>query len=85
MVRWTPWGELEEMTDPLNRFVAHPETRRSNGKEVMPVGHWAVSGNIIETDGEFHIKTEFPGLKNETVRVTLDEGMFPLQGEQKAN
>ena len=65
LVRWNPWRELEEKTDPLNRFVVRPDTRRSNGKEMMPVADWAVSVDISETGGEFHIKTEFAGLKNE--------------------
>jgi len=38
--------------------------------------------DISDTDGEFHIKTEDPRLKNETVRVALDKGVFTLQGEQ---
>ena len=71
------------MADPLNRFVARPDTRRSNGKEMMPVADWVVSVDISEADGEFHIKTEDPRLKNETVRVALDKGVFTLQGEQK--
>ena len=65
LVGWTPWHELEALTDPLNRFFVRPDTRRSNGKEMMPVADWAVSMNISETDGGSHIKTEFPGLKNE--------------------
>lgn len=83
LVGWNPLRELEKMTDPLNRVFARPVIRRSNGNEMMPVADWAVSLNISEAEGGFHIKTEFPGLKNERVRVTLDKGMFALQGEQK--
>lgn len=70
LVRWNPLRESEKMTDPLNRFFARPDTRRSNGKEMMPVVDWAPFVDISETDGEFHIKTEFPRLKNEDERVT---------------
>ena len=60
LVRWNPWGELEEMTDPLNHFSTRPDTRRSNGKEMMPVADWGVPMDISDADGEFHIKTEAP-------------------------
>ena len=83
MVGRNPLRELEALTDPLNRFFVRPETRRSTGKEMMAVADWAASTNIGETEWEFHTKTEFPGLKNETVRVTLDKGKFILQSEQK--
>ena len=86
LMRWTPWRELEALTDPLNRFFACPDTRRSTGKEMMPVADWAVSVDINDTDGDFHIRTRFSRLKDEAVRVTLDKGRFTLQGEpNKAN
>lgn len=63
--RWNPLRELEEMTDSLHRVNARPHPRRSNGKEMMPVADWRVSVDISESDWDFHIKTEFAGLKNE--------------------
>ena len=75
--------ELEALTDPLNRFFARPDTRRSTGKEMRPVADWAVSVEINVTDGDFHIRTKCSGLKDEAVRVTLDKGRFTLQGEPK--
>jgi HSP20 family molecular chaperone IbpA len=81
LVGWNPSRELEALTDPLNRVFARPVTRRSNGKEIMPVADWAVSVDISDTDGGFHIRAEFSGLKNEAGRVTMDKGRFTLQGE----
>ena len=83
LVRWNPWGELEEKTDPLHRFFTRPDTRRSNGKEMMSVADWAVLVNDQRYRRGISHQDRSPRLKNETVRVTLDKGMFTLQGEQK--
>ena len=83
LVRRNPWGELEEMTGPLNRFSTRPDTRRSKGEEMMPVSDWAVPVNDQRYRRGISHQDRSPRLKNETVRVTLDKGMFTLQDEQK--
>lgn len=83
LVRWDPFRELEEMSDRLNRIFARPEARRTNGKEMMTVADWAPSVDISETDQEFHVKAELPGVKKDDVKVTLENGVLTLQGERK--
>ena len=70
LVGWDPLRELEEMNDQLSQFFARPDPRRSNGKEMMPVGDWRVSLDISKIGGDFRIKPEFARLKNEPVKAS---------------
>ncbi len=83
LIRWDPFRELEEISERLNRFFDRPDSRRRNGKEFLTVVDWSPAVDITETDGEFHLKAELPGVKKEDVRVTLEKGVLTLQGERK--
>lgn len=82
LVRWDPFRELEEMSDRLNRMFTRPATSRTNGRETLIVADWAPSVDISETEGEYQIKAELPGLKKEDVKVTLEDGILTIQGER---
>jgi HSP20 family protein len=83
LVRWDPFRELEEVSDRLNRMIARPATRSSNGKETMIVADWTPSVDISETESEYQIKAEIPDVKKEDVKVTLEDGVLTIQGERK--
>ncbi|HSE57734.1 MAG TPA: Hsp20/alpha crystallin family protein [Nitrospiraceae bacterium] len=82
LVRWDPYRELEEMTNRLNRLFGRA-TATANGNEMMVRADWTPSVDISETDEEFQIKAELPGVKKEDVKVTLENGILTLQGERK--
>ena len=82
LVRWDPYRELEEMTNRLNRLFGRA-TATTDGNEMMVRADWTPSVDISETDGEFQIKAELPGVKKEDVKVTLENGILTLQGERK--
>lgn len=83
LVRWDPFRELEEMTDRLNRVLGRQDARRSNGKETIVMADWMPVVDISETDADFEIKAELPGVKKEDLKVTLENGVLTLQGERK--
>ena len=49
----------------------------------MTVADWAPSVDISETDDEYLIKVELPGVPKEDVKVTVHDGVLTLQGERK--
>ncbi len=81
LVRWDPYRELEEMSTRLNRLFGR-SAASSNGNEMMVQADWTPSVDISETEEEFHIKAELPGVKKENVKVTLENGILTLQGER---
>ena len=83
LVRWDPFRELEEMSNRLNRIFHRPARRTGNGKEALTIADWAPSVDISETDSEYLIKGELPGVKKEDVKVMLQDGVLTIQGERK--
>lgn len=83
LVGWDPIRELEEMTDRLNRLFGRQDSGRSNRKEAIIMADWVPAVDISETEEEFEIKAELPGVKKEDLKVTLEKGVLTLQGERK--
>jgi len=44
---------------------------------------WSPSVDVDETDTEFNIKAEMPGVKKEDVHVSFDNGLLTIKGEKK--
>jgi HSP20 family protein len=80
LVRWDPFRELEEVSDKLNRMFSRPSARRDNGQEAMTVADWIPTVDISETDAEFLIKAELPGVNKDDVKITLQQGILTIQG-----
>ncbi len=83
LTRWDPFRELEELSDRLNRVFGRPASRRDDGKEALTVADWVPAVDISESEGEYLIKAELPGVKKEDIKVTLQEGVLTIQGERK--
>ena len=85
VVKWDPFRELAEMSERLNRVVSRQGTgpMDGNGQEVMTVADWIPTVDISETEAEYTIQAELPGVKKENVRVTLENGVLTIQGERR--
>jgi HSP20 family protein len=83
VARWDPFRELEELSERLNRVFGRPPVRRDNSKEALTVADWIPAVDISESEGEYLIKAELPGVKKEDIKVTLQEGVLTIQGERK--
>lgn len=83
VARWDPFRELEELSERLNRVFGRPPVRRDNSKEALTVADWIPAVDISESESEYLIKAELPGVKKEDIKVTLQEGVLTIQGERK--
>lgn len=82
LVRWDPFRELEDMSHRLNRLLAGKDVKRQDGTDTMVRADWVPPVDISETDQEFQIKAELPGIKKQAIKVTLEGGILTLQGER---
>ncbi len=83
VARWDPFRELEELSERLNRVFGRPSVRRDNNKEALTVADWIPAVDISESEGEYLIQAELPGVKKEDIKVTLQESVLTIQGERK--
>ncbi len=85
VVRWDPLRELAEMSERLNRVVSRQGTgpMDGNGQEVMTVADWIPTVDISETEADYAIQAELPGVNKQDVKVTLENGVLTIQGERR--
>jgi HSP20 family protein len=80
--RWEPFRDSDDffraMTQPM--FGRWPGTTGENGGSQL---EWSPAVDIVETDEEFLLKAELPGLKREDVKVTLENNVLTVEGERK--
>lgn len=82
-VGWNPSRELEDMSERLNRIFARAPRGQRTENEAMTLAEWTPSVDIMETNGEYLIQVEIPGVKKEDMKVTLVQGVLTIQGMRK--
>lgn len=83
LIKWDPLSELEAMSSHLNRIFGRPALPGAAAHDMLKMADWTPSVDISETDKEFLIKAEIPGVKKEDVKVTIESGMLTINGERK--
>jgi HSP20 family protein len=75
-----PWTAFErDMENWMNRFFGGGMMPWSETEEMM----FTPEVNLAETDNEFEVSVELPGLKPEDVHVELSNGNLVISGEKK--
>lgn len=80
LTRWDPFREMEEMFGQRGR--GWPAKKRMG---MMPVDDeiWAPRVDISETDKNFQIKVEVPGIKRDDVKISVEDNTLTIKGERK--
>jgi HSP20 family protein len=73
----------QEMDDMFNHYVKLAGNPRTKGQESLRSEDWAPSADIAETDKEYMIKVELPGVNKDDVRVAVNNGFLTIRGERK--
>ncbi|MDO9582784.1 MAG: Hsp20/alpha crystallin family protein [Desulfomicrobium sp.] len=79
LMKWDPWREIEDMFDRYTKAVGWPR----GGQEALSSSDWTPRVDIAETETEFLIKADIPGVEKEHVKVSLENGVLTIQGERK--
>ena len=84
MMRWDPLREMQETSERLNRLLRRPESsqrpRESGAREALTVTDWSPNVDISETEAEYLLRVELPGVKKDEVKITVQEGVLIIQG-----
>jgi len=80
LVKWDPWREIEDMFDRYTRAIGRP---RSDQQQVGTDSDWSPRVDIEETEKEFLISAEIPGISKDDVHVDITEGVITIKGERK--
>jgi HSP20 family protein len=52
------------------------------GEESARHMEWAPAADVTETEREYLVKAELPGIKREDVKVTVEDSVLTIQGER---
>lgn len=82
LMRWEPFRETDDFFRNLSppMFGRWPQLL---GENVGMKIEWSPVVDIKETEDEYLVKAELPGLKREDVKVSLDEGVLTIEGERR--
>lgn len=83
LIRWNPFTEMENFFGPLSMrsYGRFPRLSRDDDGDVT--FSWAPSADISETDKEYLVRAELPGVRKEDLTVSLDNGLITIEGSRR--
>lgn len=75
---WDPFRDLDDVGARLTRLFG-----RNGGNEQLALADWSPACNVSETDAEYRVHAELPGVEKADVKVALEQGILTIQGERK--
>jgi HSP20 family protein len=73
MNRWDPMRDLLRMDDEFERLLGRQAQRSA----------WAPTMDVRETDEDFEVDLDLPGLEPEDVSVTFEDGVLTISGKRE--
>ena len=78
---WDPLREMEALLDRYGR-PSQKALAKSDEKN-FEVGDWMPVVDIYETDDDFIVKAELPGVDKDDVHVHIENGILTIRGEKR--
>lgn len=85
LVDWSPFRGIDEFFNrPFSGFLAGSDSG-DNPRLLSADVAWRPAADISETDKEYLIKAQLPGVAKEAVNISFDRGVLTIEGERKVN
>ena len=81
LVRWEPAQELQSLQQEMNRLFG---TFFEPARGISAARRWVPAMDLVETDAEYVLRADLPGLKEEDVNVELEDNVLTITGEREA-
>jgi HSP20 family protein len=83
LIRWEPARELGTIQNEMNRlfnsFFDTPTPGNSGAYR-----RWIPAMDLVETDGEYVLRADLPGLTEQDVNIELEANVLTISGERKS-
>ena len=85
LIRWEPARELQTVQHEMNRLFGtfFDTTTPGNGRRAS-LRSWIPAMDVSESDNEYVLKADLPGLSEGDVNVELDDNVLRISGERKS-
>jgi HSP20 family protein len=81
IIRYNPFGELGRLHHEMTRLF--DELAGDEKEDSIARGVWMPRVNINETNDEFLVNVDLPGINKEDISLNLDNNMLTITGERK--
>lgn len=75
--------EIEQISDRLNRLLGEGRAQTDGREESMASPDWTPLVDVMETDAEFQIRAELPGVDKEQVKLSVEDGVLMISGRRE--
>lgn len=77
--RWNPFREFEDWFRDYHRgFLSRLDDRQN-----LSQSDWLPAVDIVETDHQYELQVEVPGMPKEDITLSVDNGMLTISGERR--
>lgn len=85
LLKWSPRRDMFDMFEEFNRMVDQMiKTDRGMTEDETFAGTlWAPRVNIAETNDNYMVELELPGVKKDDVKITFKDHILTIEGEKK--
>jgi HSP20 family protein len=84
LVRWEPVRELNTLQSEVNRLFNTLFDAPVPGNSGGSISRWIPAMDLVESDEEFVLRADLPGLSEQDVNVELDNNVLTISGERKS-
>ena len=84
LVRWDPARELDLLQGDMNRLFDTFFQGRGTGGAGTGSRRWIPPMDLAETDDEFVLRADLPGVEESDVELEIKEGVLTLAGHREA-
>ena len=78
LIRWQPRESFA-----LNREIDNLVSKFWGGLDTYHGTGWHPRVDVVESDHEFTVHAELPGLNKDDIKVTLEDNVLTIEGERK--
>lgn len=84
VMRWDPFRDLLSIQDEMNQLFRRTmgQADAGSGRESEAQVRWAPALDILERDDAFVVHVEVPGVKQDDLEITLDDGVLTVSGQR---
>jgi HSP20 family protein len=73
LTKWDPFRELRSVDEEFDRLIGQRMARNA----------WVPALDVRETEANFVVTVDLPGLEPEKVEVTFEDGLLSIRGERE--
>jgi HSP20 family protein len=84
LIRWEPVRELNTIQSEMNRLFNTFFETTTPGNGGSTLRRWVPAMDLVETEGEFVLRADLPGLSQDDVKIELQDQVLTISGERKA-